>query len=132
MVFRSVMRKLPHQTREFFWTSHALAKMRQYGLSEQKVRGVIFRPNRKEEGIAPKTVAVMQKAGSARRPYEIWVMYQIVRNTHSAERHSSRPASEIHLRGVQRKIISAWKYPGISPKRHPMPEHVLNELLDIL
>ena len=63
--------------------------MHHYGLSEQKVLGVIRRPKRIETGIAPDTVAVMQPAGMMKYDnenkkeswkQEIWVMYQIKTN----------------------------------------------------
>ncbi|OGY99582.1 MAG: hypothetical protein A2945_02970 [Candidatus Liptonbacteria bacterium RIFCSPLOWO2_01_FULL_52_25] len=42
------------------WTFHARNKMRFYRLSEQRVRQVLHAPKRVEEGVAPKTVAMMQ------------------------------------------------------------------------
>ena len=30
------------------------------------------------------------------------------------------------------KIISAWRYPGISPKRDPIPSGILAEIKDII
>ncbi|MBI4085578.1 MAG: hypothetical protein HY432_03705 [Candidatus Liptonbacteria bacterium] len=74
------------------WTSHSKYKMRFYGLSENRVKRVINHPGRIEEGIAPKTIAMMQPAGSAKHPYEIWIMLQDEKS--------------------RRKIISAWRYPG--------------------
>jgi hypothetical protein len=53
----------------FVWTKHSQAKMRQYMLSESRVKRVIRNPKRVEEGIAPKTLASMQKAGSKKHPY---------------------------------------------------------------
>lgn len=110
--------------------------MRQYGLSEQKVRSVLRKPFRVEEGIVKNTIAVMIPASakaSAGKPAfsqfstgdpseqldkpnwkgEIWVMYQ--------------------LRKIkkQKKIISAWRYPGVSPKNNPIPEDILREVLNI-
>jgi hypothetical protein len=82
------------------WTEHARFKMRQYGLSEARVKRVLRAPVRVEAGIAPKTVAVMTPAG-AKRPQEIWVMYQDTKKV--------------------RKVIAAWRYPGISPVREPPP-----------
>ena|SRR3989344_6214230 len=93
--------------REFHFTNHGKMKMRQYGLSEGRVRRVIHTPERTEEGIAPKTVAMMQTAGSSKHPYEIWVMFQ-------------------DLRG-KRKIISAWKYPGKTKPGEPLPDEILKE-----
>lgn len=36
------------------------------------------------------------------------------------------PQSEI--RNQQIRIISAWRYPGMSSKRNPIPEEILREL----
>ena len=90
------------------WTAHSHAKMRYYGLSESRVKRVLNFPKRIEEGIAPKTVAMMQLAGSKKHPYEIWVMIQ------------DSPS--------KRKIISAWRYPGITKAGEPLPEAVLKEI----
>ena len=79
------------------WTAHAYSKMRYYGLSESRVRRIINSPKRTEEGVAPKTVAMMQTAGSAKHPYELWAMIQ------------NNPKS--------RKVISAWRYPGVTKPR---------------
>lgn len=94
------------------WTEHARFKMRQYGLSEARVKRVLRAPVRVEAGIAPKTVAVMQPVQtSAKRkfqsskpakwPQELWVMYEDTK--------------------TKRKIIAAWRYPGVSPVREPPP-----------
>ena len=80
--------------RQVVWTAHSRAKMRYYGLSESRVKRIIHTPKRIEEGIAPKTVAMMQSAGSVKHPYELWVMLQDV--------------------GQKRKVISAWRYPGVT------------------
>ena len=82
------------------WTHHAQAKMQFYRLSPARVRRVLHAPKRTEEGIAPKTVAMMQPASlkSAERwTQEIWVMIQD--------------------RGSERKVISAWRYPGVTKPR---------------
>jgi len=94
------------------WTYHALAKMRFYGLSEQRVKRVLNSPKRIEEGIAPKTVAMMQVAGSAKHPYEIWAMIQDFRG--------------------KRKVISAWRYPGRTKPGEPLPEEILREIRSAL
>ena len=46
--------------RKLFWTEHSKIKMKQYGLSKQKLLGILYRPERKEQGIAPGTTAVMK------------------------------------------------------------------------
>lgn len=89
------------------WTNHSQAKMRQYRLSEARVRRVLSFSARVEFGVADKTLALMQKAGTAKNPYEIWVMVQ------------DTPK--------QRKIISAWRYPGETKPGEPLPKEILRE-----
>jgi len=113
--------------RKLFWTEHSKIKMKQYGLSKQKLLGILYRPERKEKGIVPGTSAAMktnkvyfktkqislskawQKPKKA--PGEIWLMYKDVKDL--------------------RKIISAWRYPGISKpgEEIPVPEDIRQELL---
>ncbi|MEK7598669.1 MAG: hypothetical protein AAB487_02940 [Patescibacteria group bacterium] len=146
--------KPPKNTEKYFWTQHAAFKLRQYGLSAQRVIRVINNPQRKEEGIVEKTVAVMQPASvraartSAGKPagktwsQEIWAMYQ----TRGAGNPKSKilnhkvphPAlcatlSQIGRGGLgkQIKIISAWRYPGVSPKKDPIPEDILREISEL-
>ncbi len=101
-------------SKRFHWTKHIERKMKYYGLSKQRIRRVLKNHNRKELGIAPQTIAVMEKTGTKKRPTEIWLMYQNV-----------RAGEEMVM-----KMISAWRYPGISPKgQHPIiPEDTLVEL----
>lgn len=113
------------------WTLHAREKMRFYRLSEQRVKRIIHSPKRIEEGIAPKTIAMMQpvavtrvrrsaSAGdSAGRQekwkHELWVMVQ-------DERKRSRGRGE-----VIRKVISAWRYPGVTKPRSESTLSVLRK-----
>jgi len=95
------------------WTEHAKYKMKQYGLSAARVKRVLRFPVRTEAGIAPKTVAVMQpnardqvtkKGDLVTKPrwtQELWVMYEDTKK--------------------ERKVIAAWRYPGVSPVREPPP-----------
>ncbi len=86
------------------WTIHAQAKMRQYRLSPARVRRVLHSPRRTEEGVAPKTVAVMQPSSLKSKDVwtqEIWVMVQ------------DGPAG----RPKVRRVISAWRYPGVTKPR---------------
>ncbi|OGZ76444.1 MAG: hypothetical protein A3G45_03405 [Candidatus Staskawiczbacteria bacterium RIFCSPLOWO2_12_FULL_37_15] len=114
--------------KKIHWTEHSKIKMRQYGLSKQKLFGIIHRPERKEKGIAPGTTAVMKtnktffrakqttlaKAWSYPRkaPGEIWLMYKDAKDF--------------------RKIISAWRYPGISKPGEaiPIPEDIRQALIN--
>ena len=81
--------------RQLHWTEHSKIKMKQYGLSKQKLLGILYRPERKEKGIVPGTSAVMktnktffkakqitvkeawQKPKKA--PGEIWLMYRDIK-----------------------------------------------------
>lgn len=114
-------------TGAYQYTLHAQYKMKQYGLSEQRVRSVIRNPKRREEGIMPKTVAVMQPVsmkkidGKEVWKQEIWVMFVV----------KSKKQIEGEVQGFPQqklRIISAWRYPGVSPKRNPIPEEILREL----
>jgi len=110
--------RLIQENEKLYWTRHAKRKMRYYSLSEKRVKRVLRNPDRKELGIAPQTIAVMQKTGTKKHPTEIWAMYQKV----------------IVKKKRTIKIISAWRYPGISPKGQapPIPEDTLWELEKLL
>lgn len=109
--------RIPKNTERFEWTMHVVSKMKQYGLSENRVKRVINNPKRIEEGIAPKTIAVMQP-NSSKHSYEFWAMYQLI---------NSKSKS---LNPKKVRIITAWKYPGKSPVRGPIPipPDILEEL----
>ena len=127
--------------RKLFWTEHSKIKMRQYGLSKQKLLGILYKPERKEQGIVSGTMAVMRtnkkfgnktvplfkektqpasaKASAWRRkpaPGEIWLMFRDVKMAMVPTR----------------KIISAWRYPGISKPGEaiPIPDDIKNEILN--
>ena len=119
--------------KKLFWTEHSKIKMKQYGLSKQKLLAILSMPERKEKGIAPGTLAVMKtnkvffkakqislaKAWQRpkKAPGEIWLMYKDVNSLQM---------------GQVRKIISAWRYPGISKpgEEIPIPESIRHELLN--
>jgi hypothetical protein len=115
---------------KLLWTHHAREKMAYYRLSEQRVRRVLNSPKRIEEGVAPKTIAAMapaslhaarphmnrgplfrkappQKSGTEKETWsqEIWVMVQDV--------------------PTGRKIISAWRYPGVTKPRSEVTKEIL-------
>lgn len=116
------------QYKKIHWTEHSKIKMRQYGLSKTKLLNLLDKPERKERGIAPGTMAVMKtnrkfiskkillvKTGWQKpkpSPGEIWLMYKDIKNF--------------------RKIISAWRYPGVSKpgEEIPVPEEIRWELLN--
>jgi len=115
------------QTKPLAWTEHSKIKMRQYGLSKQKILGILRKPERVEQAIVPGLVAAMKtnkiffkekkidikKAlwQPKRAPGEIWVMYKD--------------------NGQERKIVSVWRYPGISKpgEEIPIPEDIKNDLI---
>ncbi len=114
--------KFPKNTDKIFWTKHSKAKMQYYKLSENRIKRVLRNPTRKEEGIAPQTIAVMQRTGTKKHPTEIWAMYQTIK-------------SKVKRQKLKKlKIISAWRYPGVTPegKEIPIPEDTLEELENIL
>jgi len=114
--------KLPKDTTKIHWTKHIKEKMKEYQLSERKLLRILRNPERKEEGIAPDTIAVMQTAGR-KRPYEIWLMYQIKKSKVKGQKSKFERIT----------MISAWKYPGKSSVRKPpIPEDVLESLETIL
>ena len=92
--------------------------MRQYGLSKQKLLNILRTPEREEKGIVDGTAAVMKTnkifslSKSKRAPGEIWLMYKDTKDL--------------------RKIISAWRYPGISKPGEaiPIPEDIRQEILN--
>lgn len=104
------------QSEKYLWTNHARSKLRQYRLTESRIKRIIRHPSRVEEGILEGAIACMQEAGG-KRYSEIWTMYVL---------------AEIKDKGKRIKIITAWRYPGKSPARDPIPEEVLRELRTIL
>jgi hypothetical protein len=168
--------KTPKNTDKYQWTTHVTEKMHYYGLSEQKVLGVIRSPKRIETGIVENTVAVMLPVGNIKkgnetkpafakasawqrwgRPVfapadahaiagkpedtwnqEIWVMYQL-----KSQNKKFKAKSKIEnpkLRELEKRInannkitiISAWRYPGVSPKNNPIPEEIIREIEEIM
>jgi hypothetical protein len=135
--------KFPKNTEKYEWTQHSIMKMKQYGLTAQRVLRVINNPQRVEEGVVEKTIAVMQptsmssKEGKRVWSSEIWCMYQT--------RRAGNPKSEIlnpkqilnpefqklQTASKKIKIISAWRYPGVSPKNNPIPEEIMREIEDL-
>jgi len=133
--------RIPKNTEKYEWTQHAVIKMKQYGLTAQRILRVVKNPQRVEEGIVKNTIAVMQpssfstKDGKRVWNREIWAMYQL--RSRGAISKSQFPISnkipntKSQIKNsMNRKIriISAWRYPGVSPERDPIPEDILREL----
>lgn len=97
--------------------------MKFYALTPQRVIRIINHPERKEEAIVPGCVAVMQSLGTKRKT-EIWAMYKEKFKTQNSKFKTVGYKN-------QKRIISAWRYPGVSPKRQvPIPEDILEELTE--
>ena len=121
--------KLPENDSKYEWTNHVKEKMVYYGISTSLIKRIVRFPKRKEEGIAPGTTAAMQPTPSKKRPQEIWVMYKEV---------GKRPTSNLNPKPLtlnpKIRVVSAWRYPGISPagKKIPIPDEILQELENII
>jgi hypothetical protein len=110
---------------KFVWTTHSKFKMKQYRFSEKRVLRILRKPDRIEEGIAPKTIANMQVSGTKKYPTEAWMMYQVINS--KLQISNSKQKKKII------KIISAWRYPGRTPKNKKpiIPKDTLEELNDL-
>ena len=126
--------KFPKDDKYFSWTSHVKGKILRYRLSEQKIKTVLKNPDRKEEGIAPNTSAVMKRNDTPKRKEEIWVMFVLQSKTRGITQNKTQNNAENKKAPLQIRIISAWRYPGISPKGKeiPIPNDILEELEGIL
>lgn len=122
---------------DYFWTKHAKEKLRFYNLSEARIHRVIRHPFRVEEGVAENTIAVMQPSsvkanrklhganGKKTWSQEIWCMFVKAQN---ANRKAQSEKGNLKIENCKLKIISAWRYPGVSPKRNPIPREIIDEL----
>lgn len=116
------MIRFPKDDKTYRWTSHIKSKMVYYNLSPQKILTVLKNPNRKEEGVATDTLAVMKRNDTPKRKEEIWVMYAI---------GSGEPTSKkLKVKSKKYVMISAWRYPGKSKpgKQIPIPDDILMEI----
>lgn len=116
--------KFPKDDGRFSWTRHIKNKMIFYGLSEQRIKSALNSPKRKEEGIAPNTIAVMKRNDRGKKKEEIWVMYLRRPDTNVGGRSPDRERRGKFL------MISAWRYPGVSRpgKEIPIPDDIREEL----
>ncbi len=113
----------------YHFTLHSEYKMREYHLSRQRVIRIIRSPRRTETGIVENTVAVMQPASTKRTngketwTQELWVMYKVL-----GQGKLTKSKLEQALNQSELKIISAWRYPGVSPERDPIPSEIIREI----
>jgi membrane-bound lytic murein transglycosylase B len=113
--------KGPKVTGNVRWTEHVKRKMRFYRLSERILRKLLREPERIEEGVAPRTIAVMRRA-KTKRHSEIWLMYRKIKVR-------AKIGEGLERKNEKVIIISAWRYPGASPAgRPPIPEEIIREL----
>lgn len=126
--------KLPKNTDKISWTKHSIEKMKFYGLSPQRVLRILKSPARCEEAVAPGCVACMQTVGNKRKT-EIWMMYT---NNRQQTTNNKQPiinnVTQTFRSEKKKKIITAWRYPGVSPVRGkiPIPEDILEEVIKII
>ena len=142
--------RFPKDDKNFHWTQHIKDKMLFYRIGEQKIRTILKNPDRREEGIALNTSAVMKRNDTPKRKEEIWVMYQRaggarsrldvgnVRNDkisteENLNKRSNRSSNIPHRtdQAARRLIlISAWRYPGKSKpgKEIPIPDDILEKI----
>lgn len=136
---------MPVKFRKLFWTQHSQIKMRQYGLSKQKLLNILYKPERKEKGIVPGTIAVMKTNPSRRAQGALYGAGKVFfkEKKISLEKAWSRPKKapgeiwlmfkDIKIASAPiRRIISAWRYPGISKPGEaiPIPDDIKRELLE--
>ena len=118
--------KQPKNSDRYYWTQHVYEKMKQYQISEQLVKRVVRHPERVEEGIAENTIAVMQTRGTKKK-HEVWIMYQVAKSNVKASA-DAKVLADTKMSKVC--VITAWRYPGTSPKRLaiPIPQDIIDEL----
>ena len=127
----------------YYWTQHAKAKMAYYKLSESRVRRVIKSPLRVEEGIAPDTVAYMQpvsyktKNGQKTWNQELWVMVARSANKRPTTNNLQQERNmnldnKLKVNKHQLRIISAWRYPGMTKPQASLPKAILDEIREAL
>lgn len=100
--------------------------MKYYRLSEQTIKGVISRPNRTEEGIAPETVVYMKQVGNKTKPHEIWVM--VAKSKSKSDKNDK--SAIMSLKQVTLNVVSAWRYPGTTKPGKALPKEILREILE--
>ncbi|HPW34598.1 MAG TPA: hypothetical protein PK367_02455 [Candidatus Paceibacterota bacterium] len=120
--------------KKYIWTKHAEFKMKFWQLSESRVRRVIHSPLRVEEGIAPDTVAMMQpvsyktKGGVRSWNQEIWVMVSKNQKEKNKNKDNKKERENDKNKNSSVRIISAWRYPGVTKPGAPLPQEIINEI----
>jgi hypothetical protein len=94
--------------KDILWTRHSRFKLRQHSLSEGRVRRALNSPDRIERGIATGTIAMMKREKAVKNEFEVWVMVVDTK--------------------VSRRIISAWRYPGVTKPGESLPDEIRREM----
>lgn len=109
---------IPRRQKLLQWTNHAKAKMHFYKLSESRVRHVLHAPKRIEEGVAPRTIAMMAPASVKTSMGRMAQRLSLGGDQEIAPKNKETWTQEIWVmvqdneRG--RTVISAWRYPGMT------------------
>lgn len=111
-----------------YWTAHAKAKMNFYRLSEQRVRRVLISPKRIETGIAPETIAMMQPTSIKMKMPARMSLSEGGENGKKGEFWTQEIWAMIEETKKERKIISVWRYPGMTKPGEPLPEEIISEI----
>jgi hypothetical protein len=138
------------KSKQIVFTKHALHKMAFYRLSEQRVRSVLSAPQRIEEGVAPRTMAMMkptsvrniradtgvlmlQKFNKRRNAIPVRAGIHAPSSSHQ-EAFVLRWSREIWVMvqdaKAERRIISAWRYPGMTKPRDTVAKEMFREHYD--
>src|SRR3989338_2240117 len=105
----------PKDDKNYTWTAHIKNKMLRYRISAQMIKTILRNPARREEGIAPRTVAVMKRHDTPKRKEEMWVMYKAL----SRGKPENSSGYTLVASGSRLLMISAWRYPGVSRAGEP-------------
>ena len=142
-------KKYPNPIQDkYLWTMHSHDKMREYNLSESRVKRIVRHPTRVEKSIIEdeQIVAAMQPAGG-KNYTEIWVIYKLEKSKSPSSQKSVKSEginfieNAAYKKLLQQtgafssgkiKVITAWRYPGKSPARDPIPEDILSDIRGIL
>lgn len=131
----------PKNTAKYYWTKHIQMKMRQYGISESRVKRILRAPLRTETGIADETIAVMQPVSTRYDratkqktwTQEYWLLYQVRHHKKNLDITNADPALLASLGATtQLRLISVWRYPGVTKPGEGVPEEVLADLAEVL
>ncbi len=127
----------PKNTAKYYWTEHIKKKMRQYGISEIRVKRILRAPMRTESGIADETIAVMQPVSTRwdrekRKKVwtqELWLMYQIRKyKKDGGNVTTNAQLPDVLSSTTQLRLISVWRYPGVTKPGDGVPEEILADI----